>query len=115
MHDDICLQCKNRLIKYKDQILECPFPCAPITWINGNKPLREPLIEDLRLHGELVDYNIALSELIEDHHQRIDYIMDIPDIRLRAIAAMLAVKIKKKDIAKLISMSLRQIIRITHK
>jgi hypothetical protein len=91
----------------------CPNPCAPLKWINGNVARREPLVDDLKKKMPVSrDYNEVLAELIEDRATAMDKILQIEDPKRRAIGAMLLARLKHKEIATLLSMSPRQIIRI---
>lgn len=104
--DDICVFCENREIS-------CITPCAPLKWINGNTPSKEVLLSELKNKPpEYVDYNITLAELINNNEPTFDKVINIPNIRQRAIAAMILVHISRNDIANLLSMSYRQLLRI---
>jgi hypothetical protein len=118
LHDPhICMYCPNRMIKFffKDKQYKkpCPNPCAPLKWINGNVARREPFVDDLKFKlSESRDYNISLSELIEDRSTALERLFEIEDIRRRGIGAMLVVGLTRNDVATLLSMSYRQILRI---
>lgn len=119
LHDPhICMNCPNRMIKFthekKKYKKACPAPCAPIRWINGNVARREPLVNDMRHKPPETDYNITLSELIEDRQTALERMADIEDVRRKAIGAMLVVGISRNEVANLLSMSYRQILRIVN-
>jgi hypothetical protein len=105
--DPICQYCEN-----KD--LACQTPCAPLTWIDGNVSRKEVLLADLKISDdyELKDYKDILNELRETAETRLELISNIPNIKKRAILAMLSVGISRNDISTILSMSHRQIIRI---
>ena len=107
-NDPLCCDCvyKGRCTK---------GACYWMKHINGNAQLKEPLFNDMAGSEEFIfkDYKVSLSEMIEDHEERLEYIINIKDTKKRAIAAMLSANITKKDIATLFKMSRRQIIRIS--
>ncbi len=106
--DPVCKQCINKRI--------CRGTCPPLIWINGYIPRKEPLFSEINNPFlEHYNYNETIAELIEDRREQFDNLHEIKNVRRRAIAAMLSVKITKTAISKLLNMSLRQIIRITHK
>lgn len=113
LNDPICSACPNKFIKYKDKKIPCPHLCLPLQWVNGNKARKEPLFEDIKKKPPASrDYNITLSELIDDKQTALERISEIPGIKKRAIASMLIVNISRQDVADLLSMSYKQITRI---
>jgi hypothetical protein len=118
LNDPLCVGCNNSMMTfiYKGQEIKraCPGLCMPMQWVNGNQARREPLVEDMRKRLSDHNYNITLSELIEDRQTALEKIADIEDTRRRAIAAMLTVGITKNEVATLLSMSYRQILRIAN-
>jgi hypothetical protein len=106
--DYICANCINKSI--------CKGLCPLMVDINGNIPLREPLTSDIMTSQAMAtqsDYNVVLAELIEDKQAQYEFISMIPDIRKRAIASMLACDLTKRNIASILKLSYRQIIRIS--
>jgi DNA-binding CsgD family transcriptional regulator len=81
---------------------------------NGNTPRREGLARDIIGADVEIssDYNAALAELIEHHRNAFMIRSHIIDTRSRAIAAMLSADISRREIARLLRMSYRQINRI---
>ena len=117
LNDPLCVGCDNSLMKFthKGETVKrpCPGLCMPMQWINGHAARREPLIDDMRKRlPDHKDYNITLSELIEDRQTALEKIADMEDTRRKAIAALLTVGISRKEVATLLSMSYRQIARI---
>jgi hypothetical protein len=105
LRDDVCATCCNKDI--------CKNLCPPLIWINGRTARREPLIQDFKNPFlESKDYNQTLAEKIDDMQSRFEFVAEIKDEKIRAIASMLAVGTRQKTIASLLFMSPRQIIRI---
>ena len=72
------------------------------------------MVNDMRHKPPETDYNITLSELIEDRQTALERMADIEDVRRKAIGAMLVVGISRNEVANLLSMSYRQILRIVN-
>jgi hypothetical protein len=107
-HDEtICAACSNKG--------RCEDPCAPLVWVDGNKPLKERYLENPIEQTELTaDYKIVLTDL-SSHYEPPDRIIDIigiRDYRQRAICAMLSVQIPRQEIAKLLSITRQHLNRI---
>ena len=97
--DQVCQTCKLK----KD----CKGTCAPMVWINGNKPLKESIMRDpidCRGHG---DYNEVLHNLIRSKQDdtKIEDIRMILDERIRSIAAMLHAHMPITSIARQLHLS----------
>lgn len=106
-HDkELCASCANKG--------HCENPCSPLKWINGDKPLREKILEDPIDDYERPDYNIALYELSQQSmaSDRIEEIIKVKDYRRRAICCMLAVQIPRANIAALLGMTRQHLYRL---
>jgi hypothetical protein len=81
---------------------------------NSNTPRREGLARDIIGADVEIssDYNNVLAELIEHHRQTHIIASHLIDTRSRAISAMLSADIPRREIARLLRMSYRQINRI---
>ncbi|MFA5377326.1 MAG: hypothetical protein WC455_16365 [Dehalococcoidia bacterium] len=104
--DELCktLKCQN--------IKSCKHACPMLAWIDGNSETVEKIIRCPETdHAEYRDYNKVLYDMAQKPGP-IDIIMEIPDIRQRAIASMLNVGISKQQIAGLLKLTKRQISRI---
>jgi len=106
--DPVCQRCSHK---------RCRTPCAPLVWIDGRVPRQERLSRDLFTENNIAekDYNEVLAERITDYNNKIDKIKDIPDKTTRAIAALIAVKLTKKDISEIFHISYRHFFRINKK
>ena len=106
-NEPICQMCPGKK--------QCSWLCPPLQWIGGNKPSKERLFRDICKHdAAFKDYKEILTEMIEDHEVDINKIAEIPDMRTRAIAAMLYVWIPKEEIARQLGISSRQLRRRTN-
>lgn len=77
-------------------------PCYPLTWIDGDKPRKEKLLNDPydeELYGP--DYNAILSDLSgkADPPDRLSEILKIRNIRHRIICLCIAGDVPVDDIA----------------
>jgi hypothetical protein len=110
--DDICLTCPN----YKDD--HCRGLCPPLQWINGRQETKEIIpSKPIIVQGiELIDYNTALHEMIEDKQatdiDKLDSIRSIKEYKLRMIAACILAYIPQAEIAKLAHISQSRISRL---
>lgn len=99
----------------------CPKPCIYVEKIiNGNHTKRERSIPtDIMDHTNQRSYTETLSELIEDvmarDSDRLEYVRNIPDPRVRLIVAGILVKIPQRTMAKLITLSQGQISKILNR
>jgi hypothetical protein len=102
-----CVKCKHRP--------HCRQLCPPMeARANSNTPRREGLARDIIGADVEIssDYNNVLAELIEHHRQTHIIASHLIDTRSRAISAMLSADIPRREIARLLRMSYRQINRI---
>jgi len=109
-HDkEICAECKNKG--------RCEDPCSPLEWIDGNVPRRENFINERMLQFAQPDYKTIIYDLAQHHDppDRQEEITAIKGIRVRAICAMMAVKISKQEITELLSITRMQLHRIIKK
>lgn len=102
-YDEICQFCKN--------VEKCLFPCAPLKWIDGKTGRKEGLFFDNPERTVIdEDYNAVLHRVMrakeQDHAKRI---REIPDKKIRAIAAMLNVNLSVEDIATIFKLTPRSI------
>jgi hypothetical protein len=110
--DDICLKCPN----YPDE--HCKGLCPPLQWINGRQETKEIIpSKPIIVQGiELIDYNTALHEMIEDKQatdiDKLDSIRSIKEYKLRMIAACILAYIPQAEIAKLAHISQSRISRL---
>lgn len=75
-----------------------------MAWIDGNKELKEKILKYPLESRAYTDYNGVLAQLIDGHNaDHIDNIRALPDIRIRAIAAMLYADISLSDISRLLN------------
>lgn len=105
IHDELCAECNLKK--------NCPGGCLLLNLVGNNVPLRERYSAEIKYLIEDRNYNDLLAEYIEDHQTRSDRLLDIKNVKHRAIASMLLAGINKTQIADILHMSLRQIIRIT--
>jgi hypothetical protein len=100
----ICMTCPN--------MADCQNMCAPLLWINGNKPLREKLLDNDMEGVEYRDYKGVLAEQIESaRERRVAFIEDILDVKKRAVIILLDEGFKIPQLAKLFRCSERSIQR----
>ena len=117
--DELCSDCPNRIISHGKIKIPCKHPCTPMRWIDGNKELKEKILKyPLESHA-YSDYNNVLSQLIDGYNtDHIDNIRELPDIRIRAIAAMLYADISLSDISRMLHVNrsnlYRNINKMTH-
>lgn len=105
-HDELCVNC--------DLKNNCPGGCLLLKLVGNDVPLRERYSAEIKYLIEDRNYNDSLAEYIEDGHVRSEQLIYIKNIKHRAILAMLSAGINKTQIADLLHMSLRQIVRITN-
>lgn len=104
-----CLECPARS--------KCVKLCKKMErYVNGNAPLKEPLLRDIIGDQTEVssnrDYKAVLNDLAEDRQERIEYALSIPNVRDRAIAALIMVGITRKEISDMFFVSYRHLSRI---
>lgn len=102
MHDPVCAGCNN--------IANCPKPCPPVQWIDGNQSRREPLLRDMAVDNDRTpvaarDYNRVIADVLRARRGRIEDIRAIDNIRIRAIAALAYAGISQHQIARLLHVS----------
>lgn len=111
MNDPICTYCRNRATKVSffvngvrvEKKISCQNPCAPLTWINGRVPRKEPLLEDPREIYSQPDYNETLHNIIRaKQSDHITEIREIKDNKIRAIASMLYANMSVNQISRLL-------------
>jgi hypothetical protein len=83
-----------------------------MVWVNGNVPRREPLLSRPIDTGICSDYNDALHRYMRTTEERREEIMEIVNVKKRAIAALLYVDISVTDIGKLLGLSRGKIYRV---
>lgn len=110
--DELCLYCRHKSFTHKGQKIHCSGDCLLLDIVGKNIPLREKLLLGLRTDEDR-DYKVVLNEYASDHEARTELLPQIKDKRKRAIAAMLLAGLHKTDIAGLLSMSIKQIGRIS--
>lgn len=109
--DACCSLCAKELRKVCHTVKPV---CAPLTWVDGNKPCKEKLYLDMKKSScglEYRDYNKVLAEHIKDSGYSIEQLLAL-DYRTRAIGAMLLAQIPKLEICKLLNLSKSQANRI---
>jgi hypothetical protein len=117
MNNTICDQCINN-IDTKKRRRACRGLCNPLLWINGQQETQEILISDLHDINakEYKDYKDIINELAEDIELKradIKRIFDIEDDRNKIVALSIYVlKLTKREVAKAMHLSKRQISRI---
>jgi hypothetical protein len=85
-----------------------------LKWINGDKPLKEKILDEPMDDFERPDYNIVLHELSQTptSSDRIEEIIKVRDYRRRAICSMLAVQIPRANIAALLGITRQHLHRL---
>lgn len=101
----ICKPCANRGA--------CLHICAPLSWIDGNKPRKETFINANMDHYQSADYKESLAELSAhyDPPGMIDEIRAIKNLKARAIALLLYGWIGKEETATLLHIPRRSFYR----
>jgi len=102
----VCASCANKG--------HCENPCSPLKWINGDKPLKEKILDEPIDDFERPDYNVALYELSQTStsSDRIEEIIKVKDFRRRAICSMIAVQIPRANIAALLGITRQHLHRL---
>ncbi len=103
LNDPLCADCPNKLMKNgKKEKIPCPALCLPMIWINGRCSRKENLLKEPLKERIYEDYNLVLSKLIAGKRENhIEQIRAIPDIEMRAIAAMLWADISITEISQI--------------
>lgn len=103
LNDPLCEACPNKIMKSgKDKKIQCPALCLPMVWINGRTGRKENLLKEPLKDREYEDYNQVLARLIASKKENhIEAIRNIPDLTMRAVAAMLWADISITEISKL--------------
>jgi DNA-directed RNA polymerase specialized sigma subunit len=95
----------------------CKGKCPPLTWINGDVPLKEKIAKPDALQSiPQSSYNESISELMEDRQtrdiDRLDAIRECADTRRRMILGMLLVNCTQGQIADMMRISQTRVSRI---
>lgn len=115
---------EKKITIFKDSLCQdCQYigrcdkgPCFWLKHINGNSVTKEALLTDLNTKNmEYRDYKADLCEMMEHRQYRIDSALKIQTVKHKAIAILLLAGITQVDLAKLFSMSIKQINRISIK
>ncbi len=98
-HDpDLCRYCQNKG--------RCLYMCVPMKWIDGNVARKETLLNDPIDEHDLKDYNHTLHKLIRGKQvDNGEAIRLIPDLTIRAIAAMLNADMTITEISDILQVS----------
>jgi hypothetical protein len=93
-----------------------PGPCFFLSRINGKTETKEKLMSDVHAEEmEFKNYNAELAEKIEHYNHRIDEVMDLTDLRDKALSLLLLAGFKKAQIAKLFNCTRGTIYNHLHK